>query len=119
MNETLKDIPIEERPCIPIFPLGAVYLRTWRTLRWFILLCLPIISSAVSLWFRGHGLGVSLFFGFFGVVVSAWIFVSLCSGAISSTWGTHLRASEPFAFWAQVTVGAIVYLGMSIAGYLL
>ena len=117
MNESLKNVPLEERPCIPIFPSGAIYFRRWRTLRWFTVSCLPIISSAVWLWFRGCGIGVTLFIGFFGVCVTAWLFVSLCAGLISSTWGTRLRASEPTGYWTQVVVGAAIYLGLSVVGY--
>lgn len=119
MQESLKTAPVGERPVIPIFPPGAVYFRRWQTLRWFLVLCLPILSSAVALWLGGRGIGTPLFLGFFGAGVCAWLFVSFCSGMISSSWGTHFRSSEPTGYWTQIVVGASAYIGLSLAGYFL
>jgi uncharacterized membrane protein YeaQ/YmgE (transglycosylase-associated protein family) len=119
MHEHLKEIPVAHRPkMVSLFPWGAPYFRAWRLLRWFLALLLPVTGSAVSLWFRKHGIGVSVFVGLVGAYVAACLFVALCSGMASSNWGTHFRQTEPTQYWLQVAVIGVVYLGLSCVGFL-
>ena len=118
MHEHLKEIPVERRPkMLPLLPGGASYFRVWRSLRWFLVLLVPVAGSAVSLWSRKHGIGLSLIVGVLGIFVAASLFVDLCSGMTSSNWGTYFRQTEPKRYWLQVAVVAFFYLAISCAGY--
>lgn len=119
MHEHLKDIPAAERPkMVSLFPWGASCFRAWRSVRWFVGLLLPVAASAVSLWYRQHGLGVSLFVGLVGAYVAACLFVALCSGMASSNWGTYFREREPRQYWLQVVIAGVVYLALACIGHL-
>jgi hypothetical protein len=101
---------------VSLFPWGLSYFRAWRSLRWFLVLLIPVTTSALVC-FRKHETGLSLFVGFGGAFIAAVIFVELCAGMASSNWGTHFRKSEPIQYWLQVAIAVIVYLGLSCIGY--
>ncbi|MEO5915016.1 MAG: hypothetical protein ABIS50_12350 [Luteolibacter sp.] len=118
MHEELKDIPVAQRPkMVSLFPWGTSYFREWHSLRWFLALLVPVTASAVSFWFRKHGIGTSISIGLVGAYFAACLFVALCSGMASSNWGTYFRQSEPTQYWIQVAVIGMVYLVFSGVGF--
>lgn len=115
-HESLKDVPVARRPkTLALFPWRTPYFRSWHFLRWFLMLLLPLVANAVAFWSRGPAQSLLVFFG--GALVAAALFVQLCSGMVSSNWGTHFRQSEPVRYWLQVSVAAAAYLLLSCSGY--
>lgn len=118
MNEPLRQVPVRERPrMIAALPRGWLYFRSWRTLRWFVLLCLPGIGSALAVWLRGHGLWQALGLWVLGFAAAILIFVDFCSGMASSNIGTYFRESEPVRFWTSVGLLCAVYTALCCAGF--
>ena len=117
-HEHLKDVPVAYRPkMLPLFPWGTPYFRAWRSLRWFLGLLFPIAGSALSLWHHQHGIGLSLLVGLVVVYISACLFVALCSGMVTSNWGTYFRQTEPSQFGLHIVILGMLYLGLSCVGY--
>jgi hypothetical protein len=102
---------------IPTFPRGVRYFRSLRTLRWFLLMLVPVSCSALGAFLR-HGIGIEVF----GVVVlgigfTAMLFVDLYSRVSSSNWGTFSRSQEPIHYWFGTGVWIAAYVLISVAGY--
>jgi hypothetical protein len=77
---------------ICLFPQGLVFFQSWRTLRWFLLMLVPVLVSAGASWARLQDGGLVIVVGLVGVAVASILFVELCSGMASSNWGTHFRS---------------------------
>jgi hypothetical protein len=94
------------------------YFVRWRTSRWFLLLLIPVAQSAVAAIWRGRdnvGLAVALF----GTAVAAWLFLTLMTGVSSTNAGTLVRMHTPERYWAEISLVGALYLGLSVAGWLL
>ena len=119
MHDPLQDHPVSERPrMMGALPRGWIFFRTWRTLRWFLLLALPSIASAVAVWMRGHGYLQAAGLWLLGFAVAILIFVFCCSGMSSSNTGTYFRQTEPVRFWSEVVLLSIVYVALCCGGFL-
>jgi hypothetical protein len=116
--EGLDQVPMAERPrMIGALPRGAVYFRTWQTLRWFLLLTIPLLASGIAWWSRKDSV-----WGFVGVCAIGGaclicLFVALCSGMSSSNNGTVFRHREPIRFWLDILLTTLGYFAMSVVGY--
>ncbi len=118
MYEDLQKLPPRARPkMICLFPQGLVFFQSWRTLRWFLLMLVPVLVSAGASWARLQDGGLVIVVGLVGVAVASILFVELCSGMASSNWGTHFRSKEPGRYWAQVLFIALFYLMVSCMGF--
>lgn len=120
MDETSDDClsePAGTSRMLSTFPRGAKYFRKWRTFRWFLLMLVPVLSSALGAFIRRRGMGVGLSVIVMGLVVAAMLYVDLCSGVSSSNWGTYSRHHEPVRYWFGVGVWTAFYVLISIAGY--
>jgi len=100
-----------------VLPQGLVYFGSWRTLRWFLLLVLPLLFSAGAAYLLGRGLGTAFGILVMGVGFAAMLFVALCSGIASSNWGTFERRREPVPFWLVVGWVGLFYLLLAFIGY--
>lgn len=117
-HDYLKRVAVAQRPrMLWLFPWGTSYFRSWQTLRWFLLLVVPIIGSALLLGFHRHEIVGPLFVGFVGTYGAACLFVELCSGMASSNWGTHFRQTEPVRYWIQISMVTLAYLALSSLGF--
>jgi hypothetical protein len=101
----------------PLYKSGLPYFSSWRTARWFLVMLLPVFGSSVAFWTRTHGAEEALIIGLLGAHLAAGLFVALCSGKITSCWGTHERRLEPKCFAGQLALETAVYVGISAAGY--
>ena len=117
MRDEWQNVPCADRPRLPLFPAGLAFFKTWKTLRWFLLLLLPVLSSAAAA-LRQRGLFAATGVLLLGLVVAAVLFVQLCSGVSSSNWGTFYRRREPARYWFAVGWVALFYLGLSVIGYI-
>jgi len=96
----------EETGLQPVFPAGVVYFRRWKTLRWFVLLILPVLASIAMVIVRGQyaaAVALLLLHGLMTVL----LFVILSSGAASSTAGNFERHKTPIRYW--LSVGAVAF----------
>ena len=51
-----KAVPVSQRPRrLSIFPRGLAYFKSWRSLRWFLLLLLPWLPNSIAAYLRGFG----------------------------------------------------------------
>ena len=119
MDESLQNVPCKERPRkIAALPGGWIYFRTWRSLRWFLVLSVPPIASSVFVWMNGHGFWQAFGCWILCFALSISLFVSLSSGMSSSNLGTYFRKTEPVRYWVEITVMSVVYCALCSVGYL-
>jgi len=102
---------------LPLFPAGAAHFRHWRSLRWFLLLVLPVLASSGAALIRGKGFAPALVVLVVGAAAAVALFVVLASGMISSNVGTYFRRTEPVRYWISVAVVVGGYLLLCAAGY--
>jgi hypothetical protein len=113
-----KAVPVSQRPRrLSIFPRGLAYFKSWRSLRWFLLLLLPWLPNSIAAYLRGFGPFNSIGLFLVGAGLSIGLFVGLCSGMDSTNWGTFYRSTEPVRYWVVIAIGACFYLAFSVAGY--
>lgn len=118
-SDDWQDTPWGSRPRrIPIFPRGILFFGVWRTLRWFLLLLQPLLSSAAAAYLRGRGLSAAIGLFLIGTGFAAVLFVELSSGMTSSNWGTFYRRRGPVEYWIAVGMSVLFYLMFSILGYI-
>jgi hypothetical protein len=118
MSNDWRNTPCGNRPRrLPLFPHGLVYFGVWRTLRWFLLLVMPLLTSAGAAYIRGRGLATAVGILLLGVGVAVGLFVDLCSGMSSSNCGTFYRGQEPAEFWLAVVFCGLFYLVLVFVGY--
>jgi hypothetical protein len=118
MTKDWRNEPCGSRPRrIPLFPRGLAYFRTWRTLRWFLVLMLPLLCSAGAACVHGRGLLMAGGILLLGTTFAGALFVDLCSRMSSSNWGTFYRGREPARFWITVVWCSLFYLVMAVSGY--
>lgn len=118
MSDEWEDVSCADRPQLPLFPYGLAFFKTWKTLRWFLLFLLPVLSSAAAACLRERGLFAAMGVLLLGPVVTAVLFVQLCSRISSSNWGTFYRRREPIRYWFAVGWVALFYMGLSVIGYI-
>lgn len=112
-----RNYPVSQRPRNLQFPF-AVYFTSWRTLRWYLLLLLPVVVGAIAVWVRGEGWLGAVGNFVLGAALALALFITLCSGIETSNHGTHFRATEPVRYWLGVTVIATVYFVVGVvSGY--
>jgi len=91
--------------------------RCWRCVRWFLLLLLPVVASALAACLRGEW-GEGLILLLLGVAVAAILFVFLGSGASTSNWGTFSRDRRPIRYWIDIAIWTAAYFMVSCGGYI-
>ena len=113
--EGLDDIPVRERPR-SLTMSGDRYFRQWKTVRWFVLLMIPVAASGAAGFVRdGTFLGGAMLA--MGTAVAYLLFLTLCSGGVSSNTGTYFRSTEPIRYWLNVIALAVAYLFPCLAGW--
>jgi hypothetical protein len=116
--ENLDQLPVKQRPkMIPMFPRGIVHFRDWRSLRWFLVLTIPVFLSTGTTYWRGHTLVHAAVFGLFGMMSATWLFIDLSSGMSSSNHGTFFRRREPIQYWCVIGAVAAFYLCFIVVGF--
>ena len=117
-HKQIRNMPVSKRPTmIPLFPTGARYFQSWRSVRWFILMLIPIWSSAIAAAVRKQSIMMMILICLIGSGFTAILFVSYCSEMISSNLGTYFKKTEPIRYWLQIIVLVIIYAAFAIAGY--
>jgi hypothetical protein len=116
MRKQTNESPIGQRTPQPIFPAGFIYFRHWTSLRWYLLLVVPIAIS-VCVCIRRHQIGFAVGVLTFGLVVTAILFVAICSGKSSSNWGTYFKLRDPLGYWLDIAVLVGAYAGLALAGW--
>ncbi len=72
---------MRDRPVQPLFPAAWVYFKRWRSLRWFLLLMIPVAISAAAAVSRGRILGCAALL-IMGGLAAALLFAALCGWAL-------------------------------------
>ncbi len=112
-----RDDPVDTNFSTPLFPRGRVVFKTWRMLRWFLLLLVPVVANALVLWlYRGRP-GVAAFLFLFGDVLALDLVLSLFSGRTSNTGRTFDRRTSPLDYWITIALIILAFLAMG-CGYL-
>ena len=102
-----------------LFPQALPYFTQWRHLRWFLLLWLPNVISFLVLLPGHHRLAEHILLAVLSPFFLAIAFVSFRSGVASSNQGTFFRDREPFRFWISTGVGALCYIALTGAYYVI
>lgn len=99
MQDDLEYTPCEQRPrLIPVLPGALPSFRSWPSLRWFLLLQLPVVGSATASLMRGRPIGGAAMIILLGLATSTCLFAAICSRISSSNVGTYFRSREPIRF---------------------
>jgi hypothetical protein len=117
MSDDWENTPCADRPRLPVFPSGLRFFGAWRTVRWFLLLILPVFTSAAGAYLRGRGAGSAVGLLLMGVGWAGMLFVTFCSEVSSSNHGTFYRRREPIRYWLTVGSFGLFYLLFSVVGY--
>ncbi|CAB1078421.1 hypothetical protein D1AOALGA4SA_6162, partial [Olavius algarvensis Delta 1 endosymbiont] len=103
-----KNLPVKKRPKM-VAIWGREYFSDSRNLLWLLFASIPGLVSAIYNALFLHRWGWAIF----GLTVSEFIvvicFTALCSGMISSNWGTFFRDSEPYRCWIGITFIFVAY----------
>lgn len=112
----------------PLLPRGLIVFRTWKTLRWYLLLAAPVFVSAGVLYLNRRQLWGSAGILLLGLSLAFALVVELISGMASATSfemyglffdGTFSRSRNPILYWIQVGFTASAYLLVVVLGFVL
>ena len=118
MFDPLEHLPQSQRPkSIPLFPDAWRFFCNWTSLRWFLLLLIPIAQSTVGAIYR-HKYGEAIGVAVLGIALAAMLFGIVTTGRVSWNTGTYYRSREPITFWLEVLAISVWYFVMSIAGWI-
>lgn len=102
---------------LSLFRHGTIYFRRWHSLRWFLLLMMPIVASAGAVLIRRQGVMPAGVVFATGTAVAVAIFMILATGEASTNTGTYFRHTEPRRYWLLVGVLFVSYFFVSVGGY--
>lgn len=126
MNDKTEDASVNHEGSVPLFPRGLIYFHRWKTLRWFLILVIPVIVCAADVYLHRHILWESALVLLFGVAAASALFVELVSGIASSKQsdmhgifleGTFSRSRNPILYWIQIGFTASLYLFVIVMGF--